>query len=297
MKLFTQEQNDFLIQNYHKLGPVLCSEKLNLTLQQIRSRAGKLKLRLDEEIRKRIRSKASLGIKRNHKINSEQFFNIQSPEVAYFLGFMWADGNLRIRGHQYAIVIECVSSDMDILIPIFDKLGTWGKYNRQREGRKPQSIIITNNKPLVKFLQEYDYQSKSIASACKILSKIPEDLQHYWFRGLVDGDGCFYKPKKSIAQLDFSISSNYDQDWAYMENLCKKLGINSYKIIRRILNEKKQYKCSEFKMVKINELDKLCYYIYNGYPNDRIGLFRKYEKWENSLKIRGLSNPSIVTPA
>jgi len=54
---------------------------------------------------------------------------------------------------------------------------------------RKQGRLIIHNRPLVKYLVDNDYLVKSNASADKILSTIPEKFQHYFFRGLIDGDG------------------------------------------------------------------------------------------------------------
>jgi len=56
-------------------------------------------------------------------------------------------------------------------------------------------IVDLGFKNPLELLVDNDYKLKSYNSADKILSKIPNSLHHYFFRGLIDGDGCFYLNK------------------------------------------------------------------------------------------------------
>jgi len=81
------------------------------------------------------------------------------------------------------------------LLDIFNSTGKWRYYNISRNQWKPILSAVVNNRLLYEFLVDNDYKLKSYNSADKILSKIPNSLHHYFFRGLIDGDGCFYLNK------------------------------------------------------------------------------------------------------
>ena len=141
-----------------------------------------------------------------------------------------------------------------------------------------QTNVITNNKRILNFLIEHDFDKKSYMSADKILSKIPDELKHYFFRGLIDGDGCFYyyKPENGSTLRQFALASSYEQDWSYFEKLCKEKNIK-YNIKRTI------GKNSSSSVIRITNKDgilKLGEYIYKDLHEDNIGLIRKYEKYK-----------------
>jgi len=101
-------------------------------------------------------------------------------------------------------------------------------------------------------------------------------LKHYWFRGLIDGDGCFYyyKPKLGSTLRQFALASTYEQDWGYFESLCDELQIN-YKIKR---NKNLKSSSSYLRITNKDGIIKLGEYIYKNYDN--IGLDRKYKKFK-----------------
>ena len=61
----------------------------------------------------------------------------ESQAAAYTLGFLWADGTILDRGR---IAIEIKSTDMDEIIPTLQCAARWGRQDRYREGRAPQSV-------------------------------------------------------------------------------------------------------------------------------------------------------------
>jgi hypothetical protein len=114
------------------------------------------------------------------------------------------------------------------------------------------------------------------------LSKIPNELKHYFFRGLIDGDGSFYFKDYT---RQFALTSSYEQDWDYFERLCEYLGIK-YKIKRVINFNKKTKKENKSSVLRIlgKEIIKLGEYIYKG---DDFGLSRKINKYKKIKKSYG----------
>ena len=75
------------------------------------------------------------------------------------------------------------------------KTGNWNKY--YIKGRLKNNTICKDSilyrigfKKLYNIFKEYDYDIKSTISPYKILNSIPKELKHYFFLGLIDGDGC-----------------------------------------------------------------------------------------------------------
>ncbi len=163
-------------------------------------------------------------------------------------------------------------------------LGKWNiSYKKFTNGWQPTTKLMTNNKRIYNFLKKHDYHLKSYMSPDKILSKIPKELKYYFYRGLIDGDGCFYiNIKNKLYQ--FSITSSYEQDWGFMINLCNELDIKyNIKLIDRINKRTgKENKSSQFRITNKKGIKKIGEYIYQDYDN--IGLKRKYDKYLNIIK-------------
>jgi hypothetical protein len=200
--------------------------------------------------------------------------NIDSKEFSYILGFLWADGWIRNEKYHKEVRLECLREDIEEIYPHFAKIFDWRMYYRNRPGKRPQARLNLANKELVHFLSERNYTSHNFRSA-NILAEISEQLQPFWFRGLIDGDGHWgYRPKNRSRV--FQLSGAYLQDWSFFATMCNKLQCN-FNIYHHI--SKKGHKSSSVELRKQNSLKKLGEYVYNTYPQDKIGLHRKYDKW------------------
>ena len=279
MKQWNDKETKFLKENYSKHGIKYCMEKLNFSKNRILGKVQKLGLKLNPEVKSQSCSKP------NNKcnINPDLFYNITTKEISYLLGLMWADGflNPSKNGFSHNLGLKMVKNDVNVIKPTLDSIGKWNFYERKQKIKSWQTTIsvITNNKRIFNFLVENDYNEKSQSSADKILSKIPNDLKHYFFRGIIDGDGCFYyyKPKKGSTLRQFALAGSYDQDWAYFENLCNKMNIKYN--IKRTINKKNQ-SSSVVRITNKEGIKKIGEYIYNNYETDKIGLIRKKEKFD-----------------
>lgn len=288
MKRYTEEEIIFLKTNYPKFGGSYCSLHLNKSKNSILSKVKRLNLYLDDDIKSKIKSNNSLEwynkIDNNsYNVGYEQFKDIKIPEIAYILGFIWSDGSFNKNKYHNDIRIENVRVDLDQIKYIFDKVGKWGYYSRKRKNRQETAIIKTSNRPLLEYLYSLDYNKKSFASPDKILKKIPDELKIYFFRGIIDGDGCFYNGKKLKL---FSVTSTIEQDWKYFEDLFNILNVE-YKI-RRKEHKNKNGIISHSSLIEvsgINRIAKIGNYIYQNFENDNIGLKRKYDKYKSIVNF------------
>jgi hypothetical protein len=268
---WTQQEIEFLLKNYkHGYTANQCSEYLNRNIMSVRHKIRNLKLQ-------NIRKPYNITTKKpdEYFVNPEQFLKLDSPHIAYVLGLLWGDGH--INTNRNTIVLTCSRPDVDYFYTVFLKTGQW-KFTpilkKQKSSEKDKATIITSNKPICDFLKMNDYISKSFESACQILNVIPAIYQHYFIRGLCDADGCFYYNRKTGKAKEFTLSSSFDQNWTYIENILTKLGI-SYRINKCIRKNQKS-KWSRIRIKGINNIIKFGNYIYNNYNRDKIGLERKY---------------------
>lgn len=262
--LYTENDIIFLQENYAKYGPKYCAKILNKNPDAVGAKAKRMGIK-------------KIGYEKHNsmqKVNPEQFYNINTPEIAYFLGFFWADGNIIYRlnktSNYYGIRLEIQSEDADYILSILNKLGVWAISKRKRKTNwKETTIITTNSKDIFNFLKEHDYLEKSYKEPTKILDKIPENLRMYWWRGYFDGDGSIYLYKR-FKKLEFS--STYEYQWLECVNLIKNLNINKYHIFRQI--SKKGHKSSKFFIYRKNDIQT----IFNYFLQSNYGLPRKTKK-------------------
>ncbi len=240
-----------------------------------------------------------LGIKSNYYrklIPIEKFSNISTANISYVLGILWADGSLS-KTHN-SVSMEISLADFEEIETVFDSIGVWSKYSRpQRKNDSQTKTISFCQKDLYNLFIENDYLIKSGASADKILSKIPENLKHYWWRGYFDGDGCISNLDKGY---QIKITSCHHQDWIFVQKQFNDLDIKYFKINRSeytpIGNIKLQ-KYSNIVLSSYPEIFKFLNYIYQNYENDKIGFTRKYhqfleykDRWIKSYKRSAYKN-------
>jgi len=211
----------------------------------------------------------------SNSINILSFTANFSKESAYLLGLLWADGFIYSKKRNNRVCLECVRTDIDIFYPIFLTTGNWHVYYRTRKNRQPQGTIVSSNKILVDFLLSHGFGPHTFNSADSILSLLPDYLKKYWFRGLIDGDGCWYINKRNKA-YQFSLSGSYEQDWTYFKNYLKSFDIK-YGIQKRIVPNGNKY--SMVRITNKKDIIKFGDIIYENYSKDNLGLFRKYNKY------------------
>jgi hypothetical protein len=290
-KLWTPEMDIMLCKEYPSRGSIWCGNLLYMKPRQVTKRASVLGLRVTAERSIQRQSENVRCLWDNHPekmsgVDYRVFIDCKTKEVAYVLGFLWADGYLN-RNHPYLIGLEIVRDDWDTISPVFEATGSWCVSRRKRKNRRPQVIAKISNKKIAIFLRECGYGEKNKKSACDILKKIPDHLKHYWWRGFFDGDGCFYFRKycrirngktsnETICQM--SLAGGLEQDWTFARNLMSFLGIR-YKIQRNYQKDGRRKGTSScIRITNKDGIKKFGKYIYKDF--DEIGLKRKYDKWK-----------------
>jgi len=216
-----------------------------------------------------------MTIQSRKKIDAEQFIKNISPIHAYILGFLWADGYIQKnkRKYDYNIKINLNIQDAKEIYNLLLKTGKWKYTEYANKNSKIYARLYYANKSLYEFLCNNDYLIKSSTQPVKILNHINQNLHPYWWRGYLDGDG-YYNLDYKTGQHVIYIASNFDQNWNFCTNLCKKLGVESH------LKSHKTtvHANSHFYLVGKQNVYKFLHYIYKDYNN--LGLSRKFNKFK-----------------
>jgi len=114
-------------------------------------------------------------------------------ELAYFLGFFWADGYI---SSDNSLVVEIAKNDADDIEHIFMKVCTFHLYERNRLNKQTQKTFHCSDyeRTIIPLLKQLGKYPKSIDSHKNIIEYIPEEYIKYFIRGLYDGDGSLYLP-------------------------------------------------------------------------------------------------------
>lgn len=221
-----------------------------------------------------------LGIMKNIPFRypklKDSLCQLNSPEIAYVLGLIWADGHVENNPDAYKVSFTLLKTDFENILDMLNKTGEWIVKSSTRKCESRNSKEITKayvcSKEICHFFVENDYEIKSTTSPDKILSKIPENLRHYWWRGYFDGDGWMGKNR-------LSITSSKTQDWSFVHKLGDILQIKFRVCV--YLNGNGGYSM----VVLSNKKDRIrfCEYIYRDWDECDVGLKRKRNAFLQSV--------------
>ena len=221
--------------------------------------------------------KNKIGLARKFKINQSFFKDINEPEKAYFLGWVYADGTNSGEG----LCIRLQEGDVDIL----------KKLNKLIGSNKPL-IYIDCSKKHPNWNNQYSLSlySKKISQDLESIGcvknksnknidfpNIPSEMEKFFIRGIFEGDGCLYiNPKTRAAQFYICGTEKI------LKKIRKKfslLGCSSPKLIKD-KNSKKTYK---LRYGGNRQIIKILKWIYSG--KEHLNLDRKYKKYKELLCI------------
>ncbi len=269
---WTEEENKYIKDNYNNMLSREIAEHLNRSLNSVRKHA------------------EWLGITHPAKIYScdERFFqNIDTPEKAYWLGFIAADGCVVDNDYHYRVKIALQRGDKDHLekfrkaihgnMPIRDAVSKYKVNGEYRE--TPECTIIIHSKSMVKDLERLNIIPNKTYSLQ--FARLPEKLMSHYLRGFVDGDGNFYyryRELRTSSSVEISIvgaSKGFIDDYAkYLE--LHDISVGVYK--------KPHYENWRAKCCNRFEAYKLIKLLYKD-VNDNICLTRKHIKAKEMGKV------------
>lgn len=266
MLQFTKKEINFLRKYVPIYGALQCAHILNRKVQTIYQKCSKLKIHskvLQELTLDQLNILQEKFMERRVTLD----FSCNPKYLAYFLGYFWADGY--ILNDRNELRIEITKEDGLCIQNLFEKIGHFNIFFRERKNRKSQMLFQCTNEEVSSALKLLGKYPNSLESHQKILEFIPKEFHIYFLRGLIDGDGCFYVTNRAT---QFSISNSYNFDWSYLINYLKTNFNFNCKIIRR--NKKTSSSC--IRNSNQHEIYKFISQIYNN--SDGIWLKRKYEK-------------------
>lgn len=138
--------------------------------------------------------------------NKDYFKIIDTEDKAYFLGLLYADGNV----HNNKMTINLQEKDKHILETFKLYINYTGPLtnNIKKENRQPQwRLGITSSELVNDLLIHGIIPVKSFKLTFP--TTIPKELQHHFIRGYFDGDGCIYVPNNK-ANCSFSLVSTFE---------------------------------------------------------------------------------------
>lgn len=210
------------------------------------------------------------------------FDTIDTEEKAYWLGFIYADGNISSHKEgvkkRYSFELSLSNNDINHLKKFKEfiksnkelKVSTAGnlyKYLRCR--------ICISNKHLWNVLNSYGCVPKKSLTLKfpKISIFFSKDLIRHFIRGYFDGDGCISYNNKSHTEMSISLLGTKD----FLEELQRNLPLEK---------ENKIYKEKNKKVYQLSFQRSRGIYILNYlYKDAKIYLDRKYKRYKEYCRL------------
>jgi hypothetical protein len=204
------------------------------------------------------------------KVNDKYFEEIDTEHKAYWLGFLYADGYVRIKhnGGQLKLKlsikdrchIEAFKNDIKSEHRIEDSIEFFKK-NDKKYASHYSVINIYNTKIINDLIKLGCVQNKTQKIR---LPNLNNGFINHFIRGYFDGDGCIHKQKNLPNSFAISIVSNND----FIEDIIEYLKMGH-------IYKQKNY--STLYITKIDDVKKFKDFIYE---NSTIYLKRKKEKFD-----------------
>lgn len=219
-----------------------------------------------QSLSKRLQQKYDIDIRMcNKDIIDEKFFDKESAEKYYWLGYIFADGSISENS------FEVTSKDHDIVTKLMKTLGLEKAADEKMIKGKVYYRYFTRNKALIESLMNCGIISRKSFVKTK-LPNVSKEYTSHFLRGLIDGDGCFgqYGTKSMI-----SITVGHCNEKLAIS--IKDLILEETGIEFKIYKMRSSY---EVRLTKKQECKKFINYLYK---DATLYLDRKYDKAHNVL--------------
>lgn len=218
-------------------------------------------------------SKEQINKKRKYYIN-DHYFDKESPNMAYIMGFWAADGN--VSSTENRLDLELASVDREILEKINKELDNARpiKIYQCANGYEKNKVLFWSENIKNKFKEYGIVPNKTYSKDFTLPFKLNKKYWIDYIRGFFDGDGCV---KKTGYSLTFDLNCT---------NLDFLKGIQSF--LKEYYQIETKIQIVEKKNIPLYRL--YCYTdnakkIFNVlYTPNSLFLKRKYEKWIELMK-------------
>lgn len=181
-------------------------------------------------------------IKTTYYCDETYFDNIDSPQKAYFLGFIAADGNIYRRdGHMGMLSLSVKDYDIEVLNSFKEELDTTKPISLVADKRRSETIMatlqLTNDQLCNQLLDKGIGIRKTFdLSISEICSHIPVQFWNSFILGYFDGDGSIDAEQDWISRSHVRIVAPIKSLKEFQEILSK------FDINGSIVEEKRTYK-------------------------------------------------------
>lgn len=190
----TLEQENYILNNYKNMSAKEISDNLKCPIRDINIFLDYKKLIFNSK---------------KYNIDENYFEVINTPNKAYWLGFLYADGCVseRHKKGKTSYILELTLAEKDIFH--LEKLKMCLKSNAPIKHRIIKNkyeacrITICNKKICEDLIKLGCTPRKSLTLTFPTEEQVPKELIPHFIRGYLDGDGCVYNNGKGEVSISF----------------------------------------------------------------------------------------------
>lgn len=193
-KTWTEEEKVLLSQLFPHMGVKEISVIMNRTIASVNNTSYSLKLKKDKSYKQHK--------KIYHSLNHDYFHDIDRPDKAYWLGWLWADGNVHEdkKRNSYVIKLKLNEADEYIIQKFKDCISATCPIRKTTQNAC--QIQITSSAMFHDLVSHGVIPNKSYHGTEP--SNLPNEFLSHFVRGAFDGDGSIYI-NPTIYKKNFSI--------------------------------------------------------------------------------------------
>ena len=214
----------------------------------------------------------------NRHIKQNYFSIIDAPEKAYWLGFLFTDGNVGYIRNSKRIRLQLQENDLEILEHFKEDLGL---ENKIIYDQRPNSVCCSVEficDQIFDDLGKYDIiPNKTYLTSHIPYKKIPQEYWPAFALGLLDGDGSIFVSKNCSTDVSINYTAYHESEVEDFQNL-----INS---IANINHKNKNFYTSAWHTQWRGRLQvlKILNILYNNCPRHLQRKYDIYLRLKNSL--------------
>ncbi|MCX6818366.1 MAG: hypothetical protein NTU57_05935 [Candidatus Aenigmarchaeota archaeon] len=262
------------------MGATIHPKNKKRMLPFIKSNFGKLS---EREIARRLeigkttvnKWRIGLGLEIKKNTVNENFFKLWNPEMAYIIGYIFADGNINWKPEKSyrALTITAAAKDAEHLERIRLNLNSTRKLTYSADTNSYR--LIVNSKEICTDLMKIGLCPKK--SLTIKFPNVPEKFLSHFIRGVIDGDGNVrYVKRERSPYFEITISSGSK---AFLIEMAKKIA--SKGIGGNVRKTGKNVYILQYACTRGLTLAKWVY------DNDSLCLNRKYQQYKIALGEKG----------
>lgn len=126
---------------------------------------------------------------RKSHVNDHIFDNIDTEEKAYWLGFLYADGNVKYSHTSWRIELTLQEQDLNH-VQKFAKFVSCEKEPKYRANTKAYRMSFSSRRMAEELIKKGCIPNKSLVLKFPTYDIVPHKLMPHFIRGYFDGDGC-----------------------------------------------------------------------------------------------------------